>query len=324
MTFMNVANYLQIIDRSWRSCNGQTVSMFVSIRHDHAKYRNYYIENPENMVEKFLPAPVDELVIYHLKCLYAISMDDFLSAYQFQTGLVQAFTKILQAQKEENWSLPIMNVVCSDLRFIAQQAEKQRVGVSEKPGEFLEKAADSLMGCFRICAGDTRTDNRDTKRKGMLALVVKLCLIVIIKRQIMKILLGYIPNRKVLEKYNVLEFWDLVQAVCQGNLKWFDEIMEKHESFFIACGIYLIVDKLKIIAYRNLFKKVYLILSTHQIPVESLQTALEFLGQDVDLDETQCIVANLINEGKIKGYISHQHRKVVVSKQNPFPPLTST
>ncbi|XP_076251221.1 PCI domain-containing protein 2 [Rhynchophorus ferrugineus] len=396
MTFMNVANYLQIIDRSWRSCNGQTVSMFVSIRHDHAKYRNYYIENPENMVEKFLPAPVDELVIYHLKCLYAISMDDFLSAYQFQTGLVQAFTKILQAQKEENWSLPIMNVVCSDLRFIAQQAEKQRVGVSEKPGEFLEKAADSLMGCFRICAGDTRTDNRDTKRKGMLALVnqlfkvyfrinkLHLCKPLIraiesspfkdtfsLSQQItyryfvgrkamfdsdykaadkylsyafenchkvsqknkrliliylvpVKILLGYIPNRKVLEKYNVLEFWDLVQAVCQGNLKWFDEIMEKHESFFIACGIYLIVDKLKIIAYRNLFKKVYLILSTHQIPVESLQTALEFLGQDVDLDETQCIVANLINEGKIKGYISHQHRKVVVSKQNPFPPLTST
>lgn len=395
MTF-NVANYLQIIERAWRSCNGQTISMFISIRHDHAKYKNYHIERPEGIVEKFLPVPIDELVVYHLKCLYAISNGDFLSAYQLQSALVQTFTKILQSQKEENWCLPIMYTICSDLRLIAQQAEKQRSGVTEKPGEYLEKAAECLLACFRICAADNRTDDRDTKRRGMMALVnqlfkvyfrinkLHLCKPLIraiesspfketfaLSQQItyryfvgrkamfdsdykaadkylsyafenchrmsqknkrliliylvpVKMLLGYIPNRKVLEKYDVLEFWDLVQAVCQGNLKWFDEIMEKHETFFIRCGIYLIVDKLKIIAYRNLFKKVYLILNTHQIPVESLQTALEFLRQDVDLDETQCIVANLINEGKIKGYISHQHRKVVVSKQNPFPPLTST
>lgn len=396
MTFMNVSNYLQILDRAWRSCNGQTLSLFLSLRHDHAKFRNYHIENPENIVGKFLQAPLDELVVYHLKCLYAISTEDFLAAYQLQSALVQTFTKLLQAQKEENWCLPLMYTVCSDLRLMAQQAEKQRIGVTEKPGEYLEKAAECLLACFRICAADNRTDDRDTKRRGMMGLVnqlfkvyfrinkLHLCKPLIraiesspfketfsLSQQItyryfvgrkamfdsdykaadkylsyafenchkmsqknkrliliylvpVKMLLGYIPSRKVLEKYDVLEFSDLVQAVCQGNLKRFDEIMEKHEAFFIGCGIYLIVDKLKIIAYRNLFKKVYLILNTHQIPVESLQAALEFLDQDVDLDETQCIVANLINEGKIKGYISHQHRKVVVSKQNPFPPLTST
>ncbi|KAL1505206.1 hypothetical protein ABEB36_004820 [Hypothenemus hampei] len=396
MAFMNLTNYLQILDRSWRSHNGQTLSIFLSIRHDHAKFKNYQIEDPDNIVTKFLPAPIDELVIYHLKCLYAISVEDFLNAYQLQSNLLQAFTKILQSQKDENWSLPLMYTLCSDLRLIAQQAEQQRVGVSEKPGEYLEKAAESLMVCFRICAADNRADDRDTKRRGMMGLVnqlfkvyfrinkLHLCKPLIraiesspfkesfsLSQQItyryfvgrkamfdsdykaadkylsyafenchrlsrknkrliliylvpVKMLLGYIPSRTVLEKYDVLEFSDLVQAVCQGNLKMFDEIMEKHETFFIGSGIYLIVDKLKIIAYRNLFKKVYLILNTHQIPVEALQTALEFLDQDVDLDETQCIVANLINEGKIKGYISHQHRKVVVSKQNPFPSLTTT
>ncbi|XP_060524402.1 PCI domain-containing protein 2 [Cylas formicarius] len=396
MTFMNLASYLQIVDRAWRSCDGFKLAAFLSVRHDHAKYKNYHIENPQTIVEKFLSPPMDELVIYHLKCLYAISKEDYLSAYQQQSSLTQSFTRILQSQKEENWSLPLMSAICSDLRLIAQQAEKQRFGVTEKPGEYLEKAAECLMGCFRICAADNRTDERDTKRKGMMALVnqlfkvyfrinkLHLCKPLIraiesnpfkesfsLSQQItykyfvgrkamfdsdyktadqyltyafenchkasqknkrlvliylvpVKMLLGYIPSKKVLEKYNVTEFWDLVQAVCQGNLKWFDEIMEIHETFFIRCGIYLIVDKLKIIAYRNLFKKVYLILNTHQIPVEALKTALEWLGQDVDLDETQCIVANLINEGKIKGYISHQHRKVVVSKQNPFPPLTTT
>jgi len=43
----------------------------------------------------------------------------------------------------------------------------------------------------------------------------------------------------------------------------------------------------------------------------------------MDLDEVECIVTNLIFEGKIKGYISHQHKKLVVSKQNTFPPLSS-
>lgn len=28
-------------------------------------------------------------------------------------------------------------------------------------------------------------------------------------------------------------------------------------------------------------------------------------------------------QGHIKGYISHQHQKLVVSKQNPFPPLST-
>ncbi|XP_018566610.1 PCI domain-containing protein 2 [Anoplophora glabripennis] len=395
MTFMTLAHYLQIIDRSWRAQDGAKVATFISLRHEHAKYGNYQLEMPEGLVDKFLIAPADELVILHLKCLYYIGKEDFLGAYQQQSTLVQSFAKILQAQKEENWSLPIMYTICSDLRLIAQQAEKQKVGVNEKPGEILEKAAECLMGCFRVCAADNRSGEEDTKRIGMLALVnqlfkvyfrinkLHLCKPLIraiesspfkesfsLSQQVtyryfvgrkamydsnykaadeyltyafenchksnrknkrliliylvpVKMLLGYIPSKIVLEKYDVTQFWDLVQAVCQGNLKLFDELMEMHETFFIKCGIYLIVDKLKIIAYRNLFRKVYLILNTHQIPVEALQCALEYLGQDVDLDETQCIVANLIYEGKIKGYISHQHRKVVVSKQNPFPALTS-
>ena len=43
--------------------------------------------------------------------------------------------------------------------------------------------------------------------------------------------------------------------------------------------------------------------------------------EDIDEDETACIIANLIYEGHIKGYISHQHQKLVVSKQNSFPAI---
>ena len=45
--------------------------------------------------------------------------------------------------------------------------------------------------------------------------------------------------------------------------------------------------------------------------------------EDVDMDETECIVAGLIYAGNIRGYILHQHKKVVVSKVNAFPAVAT-
>jgi nuclear mRNA export protein PCID2/THP1 len=303
---------------------------------------------------------------------------------------------MLQALKEENWCLPVMYTVCLDLRKLATTCEAKD-GATNKPGEILEKAAECLMACFRVCAADNRSTDEETKRLGMLHLVnqlfkvyfkinkLHLCkpLIRAIessvfkdsfslaqritykyfvgrkamfdsdyksaeeylsfafdnchkrfannKRQILiylvpvKMLLGHMPRKEILEKYNVLQFHELAAALKEGNVRKFDEVIQRHETFFIESGIYLIVEKMKIIAYRNLFKRVYLILQTHQIDLQSFVTALNFAsGEPIEMDETQCIVANLIYENRIKGYISHQHNKLVVSKQNPFPSLSST
>lgn len=139
-----------------------------------------------------------------------------------------------------------------------------------------------------------------------------------------KMLLGFMPKQSLLEKYNLMEFWELMESVRKGDIRSLEGVMAKHEAFFIDAGIYLIVEKLKLIAYRNLFKKVYLALNTHQIPVLSLLVALQMYGmEDIDMDETECLLANLIYEGKIKGYISYQHKKLVISKQNPFPSLST-
>lgn len=295
-----------------------------------------------------------------------------------------------------NWCLPIMHAVCLDLRLLAAKCENISVFSSNvKPGEILEKAAECLMACFRVCTADNRSSDETTKRHGMLHLVNQLfkvyfrinklhlckpliraiesssfknqfttlaqritfnyfvgrkamfdsdyksadeCLsfafenchrdfrknkrLILIYLIPVKMLLGYMPRREILIKYSVTQFSDLACAVKEGNVHKIDEVIQNHESFFIETGIYLIVEKLKIIAYRNLFKKVYLILQSHQVDLQSCLTALRFVGEnDITMDETQCIVANLIYDGKIKGYISHQHNKLVVSKQNPFPPL---
>ena len=48
-----------------------------------------------------------------------------------------------------------------------------------------------------------------------------------------------------------------------------------------------------------------------------------FQIEDIDMDETECIVAGLIYAGNIRGYISHQHKKLVISKVNAFPPIAA-
>ncbi|XP_076664326.1 PCI domain-containing protein 2 [Andrena cerasifolii] len=389
-------SYIMQVRRMWLNQDGDTLADLLSLRHHHIAIPQIGSETAITKTMEHLSAPLDDLVLYHLKTVAVMNKDDPLAMYNYQSSAVQSLTKILQMQKEENWMLPVMNVMCLELRLLAVCAENTKTNKSMKPGEILEKCADCLMGCFRVCACDNRSSEDDTKRWGMLALVnqllkiyfrinkLHLCRPLIraiesspykahfaLAQQItykffvgrkamfdsdykaadeyltyafehchkqssknkrliltylvpVKMLLGYMPKQSLLEKYNLMEFWELMEAVKKGDLRNLEKVMEKHEAFFIGAGIYLIVEKLKIITYRNLFKKVYLVLNIHQIPVQNLLSALQMHGiEDVDMDEVECIVANLIYEGKIKGYISHQHKKLVISKQNPFPRLST-
>ncbi|GMT32213.1 hypothetical protein PFISCL1PPCAC_23510, partial [Pristionchus fissidentatus] len=137
-----------------------------------------------------------------------------------------------------------------------------------------------------------------------------------------KMFLGHMPNSSVLHKYKLDEFIEVVEAVKVGNLAQLDAALTKHEDFFIQCGIFLMLEKLRTITFRNLFKRISLILGKNQIPLDAFLVCLKFLGvNDVDADELACIVANLIAQNKIKGYISHAHQKLVISKMKPFPDL---
>ena len=49
--------------------------------------------------------------------------------------------------------------------------------------------------------------------------------------------------------------------------------------------------------------------------------ALAWQGVDMDMDEVECVMANLIFRKYVKGYISHKSLVVVISKVDPFPPL---
>nr|SVE93014.1 EOG090X06A5 [Moina brachiata] len=351
----------------------------------------------EKMVERTIEPTLAEVIVHHLKFVLHLNNRNYLDAYTEQSYVVQSFTKLFQTQKEENWAIYVMYVIARDLRLVAVKADKELAQKgAEKSGITLEKAAECLMGLFRVCAADNRTSDEDTKRWGMLYLVnqllkiyfrinkLHLCKALIraieaspfkdqftLSQQVtyryyvgrkaifesdfksaekyltfaferchrncrtnkrlvliylipVKMILGHLPAPGLLQKYDLLQFLDVVTAVREGNLLRLNQALSTHESFFISCGVYLILEKLKVITYRNLFKKVTLLMRTHQIPIDVYLESLKFMQiEDVDMDETQCILANLIYENKIKGYISNSHNKLVVSKQNAFPSLST-
>ncbi|XP_032827767.1 PCI domain-containing protein 2 [Petromyzon marinus] len=397
MAHGSLVQYLQQMSDGLDNREGALCAELVSLRHSHVGNPRLQVQNPEQKCQELLEPPYDEMLAAHLRCTYAVGNHEYVEAYKYQTVVVQSFIKAFQADKEENWALPIMNSVTLDLRIFANSADLQLARKGRgKVGDTLEKAADTLMSCFRVCASDNRAGIDDSKKWGMLFLVnqlfkiyfkinkLHLCkpLIRAIdssplkdeytkaqrvtfkyyvgrkamfdsdfkqaeeylsfafshchrssqknKRMILiyllpvKMLLGHMPTLRLLKKYDLMQFADVTKAVSEGNLLLLNEALTRHEAFFIRCGIFLILEKLKIITYRNLSKKVYQLLRTHQLPLDAFLVALRFMKvDDVDLDEVQCILANLIYNGHIKGYISHQHQKLVVSKQNPFPALSS-
>ena len=387
-------SYLLQLRRAWHQQNGEYLANLLSLRQ--YPYLHANLDVCLNRAAEIMPSPFDDLVFCHLRTMSTYSGDDVSITYANQSASVQVLVKILQLQKEENWMLAVMNTMCLELRLLAIKVEKSKNNKNLKPGESLEKCAECLLSCFRICAADNRSSEDDTKRWGMLSIVnqllkvyfkinkLHLCKPLIraidssvykehfsLAQQItykffvgrkamfdsdyksadeyltfafthchkkskknkrliltyllpVKMLLGFMPKYTLLRKYNLMEFKDLIEAVKKGDVRSLEIVMSRLETFLINAGIYLIVEKLKLITYRNLFKKVHLALNTHQIEIQSLLCALQIYGSnDIDMDETECLVANLINDGKIKGYISHQHKKLVISKQNPFPSLSS-
>jgi hypothetical protein len=119
------------------------------------------------------------------------------------------------------------------------------------------------------------------------------------------------------------EYGSIVNAIKLGRLDLFDEAMAANEHLLLLQGTYLVVERLRLLILRALFKRTYLVLDkASRISIQQFQTALRVAGSpDVDGDEVECLLANLIDKGMMKGYISHEKQMVVLSKGNAFPPI---
>lgn len=62
----------------------------------------------------------DDLVALHLRVLFYLGKNEYEEAFNAQKALLQYFLKeILAEEKDTNWFIPILFVLCKDLRVIA-------------------------------------------------------------------------------------------------------------------------------------------------------------------------------------------------------------
>ncbi|KAJ3333503.1 COP9 signalosome (CSN) subunit [Gonapodya sp. JEL0774] len=141
-----------------------------------------------------------------------------------------------------------------------------------------------------------------------------------------RILRGTVPSPALFRRYPSLRnlYADLVDAVRKGDVRTFDRVMEEKEEQLVRWQVYQVVEKIKVLCLRNLLKKVYKISGKSvRLSISPVQSALAWLGCNSSAREVECIVANLIERGFVRGYISHDKQVIVLSNQNPFPSIKS-
>eukprot|EP00405_Crypthecodinium_cohnii_P015911 CAMPEP_0206456386 /NCGR_PEP_ID=MMETSP0324_2-20121206/22341_1 /ASSEMBLY_ACC=CAM_ASM_000836 /TAXON_ID=2866 /ORGANISM="Crypthecodinium cohnii, Strain Seligo" /LENGTH=409 /DNA_ID=CAMNT_0053927319 /DNA_START=106 /DNA_END=1332 /DNA_ORIENTATION=- len=173
----------------------------------------------------------------------------------------------------------------------------------------LKEADDKLSWAFEHCPPTHRVN----RRKILLYLVP--C----------KLRLGVLPRQDLLKSNDLYIFTDIVQSIREGNVQVFNRKMEEHAADFIKMGTFLIMMKLKFTVMRSLVKGVHREVrkslpknADHKMDLTPFEQVFDW--QDAcDPDETACMISSLIYQNAVKGYLSHEHRKIVFAKDTPFP-----
>jgi len=230
-------------------------------------------------------------------------------------ALNMTFRVSLRLNNLQNFTslLRIVNNPHSKLPSLAHYPKSQQVEFKYYEGRYhiyeqqLNEADECLNFAFNLC------DKNSFKNKRLL-------LRYLIPVKVFK---GIFPTQALLVKYKLQDLGEILMSIKQGNVELFNRSLQENQSKFIQQGIYIMIENLKLVAYRNLFKRTLKIMQSFQVKISSFSVALAVAGtKSISLLEIECILANLINKKWIKGYISSSQKTVVFSKAEPFPKIT--
>jgi hypothetical protein len=126
-------------------------------------------------------------------------------------------------------------------------------------------------------------------------------------------------------------FRGIIATISKGDINGFRKVVKEHQNYLLKQHLYyFVVAKLSHLLPRQLTRKVWLVTSGEsRIPLSLILSAQAIINRInkaeieamdcLDLEELECLLANSIFEGQIKGYISHEKSTLVLSKKNPFP-----
>ncbi|KAK8847395.1 hypothetical protein IAR55_005253 [Kwoniella newhampshirensis] len=142
----------------------------------------------------------------------------------------------------------------------------------------------------------------------------------------LRLLHGILPSKHLLSLHPRLNelFTPFINAIKSGDVREYDERLDWAQMRLVGMSVYLVVERAREGCSRMLFRKAWIASDkSSRIPISTFQLALSRHGVEVDSDEVECMVANMIYRGLMKGYISHEKQMVVLAKTNPFPNLSA-
>lgn len=174
--------------------------------------------------------------------------------------------------------------------------------------ERYSQALTELMAAFKECHRDATT----AKRK-ILHLLVPTRLLVH----------GAIPHGDVLTRYNMDQgfYTEALQSIRTGDVLKYRSLLDEYEHDLLLMGTFLVWERLILVAYRSLFRRVWQIQSGNTRIL--LSGLIGVMGVE-DGDEAGAMVGVLIDVGLVKGYISQERATLVLSQKEPFPPISTS
>ncbi|RDB19790.1 Protein CSN12 [Hypsizygus marmoreus] len=140
----------------------------------------------------------------------------------------------------------------------------------------------------------------------------------------LRILKGHLPSAELMDRFPVLRelFSSFTEAIRIGDVAGYDRALDKWERRLVDLNLWLTLEKARELCLRGLFRRVWVAAEkTTRIPISMFHSSLKISGINVPLDEAECLVANMIYKGFMRGYISHEREMVVLASVNAFPRL---
>ncbi|WVQ83336.1 hypothetical protein IAT38_005475 [Cryptococcus sp. DSM 104549] len=142
----------------------------------------------------------------------------------------------------------------------------------------------------------------------------------------LRLLRGQFPSPILLALHPRLQllFSPFITAIKAGNVREYDRRLEWAQKRLVGMSVYLVVERAREGCMRMLFRKAWLASDkSARIPIDTFKLALAMHGVEASTDEVECMCANMVYRGYMRGYISHEKGMVVLSKVGPFPALTA-
>ena len=180
------------------------------------------------------------------------------------------------------------------------------VGRHHFVNERYQQACDTLFAAFAQC----HRDALGAKRQILHCLIPTRLLVA-----------GCAPGAALLDRYAVGPFYaDALRCLRTGNIARYRELLDSHERSLLQMGTFVVWERLLLVGYRALLRLVVTLSGgSTRIPLDALRVAL----RAADVDEAGCIMANLIETGLVKGYLSQEKATLVLSQKDPFVPVAA-